>query len=100
VVYKRAYTSRMDGFEWNPAKAAANLAKHKVDFADAALSLEDPHALTIADPDAIGEERFVTLAADPTGRILITVYSHSGSNRRIISARKASPGERKRYEAH
>jgi uncharacterized protein len=89
----------MDGFEWNPVKAAANLAKHKVDFADAALSLEDPRALTIADPDAIGEERFVTLAADPTGRILITVYSHSGTNRRIISARKASPGERKRYEA-
>jgi uncharacterized DUF497 family protein len=89
----------MDGFEWNPAKAAANRAKHKVDFADAALSLEDPRALTIADPDAIGEERFVTLAADPTGRILITVYSQSGINRRIISARKASPGERKRYEA-
>ena len=89
----------MDGFEWNPAKAAANLAKHKVDFADAALSLEDPRALTIADPDAIGEDRFITLAADPTGRFLITVYSHSGTNRRIISARKASPGERKRYEA-
>jgi len=55
--------------------------------------------LTITDPDAIGEERFVTLAADPTGRILITVYSYSGTNRRIISARKASSGERKRYEA-
>jgi uncharacterized protein len=89
----------MDGFEWNPAKAAANLAKHKVDFADADLSLEDPRALTIADPEVIGEERFVTLAADPTGRILITVYSQSGISRRIISARKASPGERKRYEA-
>jgi hypothetical protein len=45
--------------------------------------------LKIADPDAIGEERFVTLAADPTGRILITVYSYSGTNRRIISAREA-----------
>jgi uncharacterized DUF497 family protein len=89
----------MDGFEWNPAKAAANLAKHKVDFADAALSLEDPRALTISNPDAIAEERFVTLAADPTERILITVYSYSGTNRRIISARKAGPGERKRYEA-
>ena len=42
----------MDGFEWDPAKAAANLAKHKVDFADAALSLEDLRALTISDPDA------------------------------------------------
>src|SRR5450756_948500 len=65
----------MDEFEWDPAKAAANLAKHKVDFADAALSLEDLRALTISDPDATDEERFVTLAADPMGRILITVYS-------------------------
>ena len=55
-------------------------------------------AVTISDPDAIDEERFVTLAADPTGRVLVTVYTYSGANRRIISARKASPGERKRYE--
>ena len=88
----------MDGFEWDPLKAAANLTKHKVDFADAAVSLEDPRAVTISDPDVIDEERFVTLAADPTGRVLVTVYTYSGANRRIISARKASPGERKRYE--
>jgi uncharacterized DUF497 family protein len=88
----------MDGFEWDPLKAAAKLTKHKVDFADAAVSLEDPRAVTISDPDAIDEERFVTLAADPTGRVLVTVYTYSGANRRVMSARKASPGERKRYE--
>ena len=88
----------MDGFEWDPLKAAVNPTKHKVDFADAAVSLEDPRAVTISDPDAIDEGRFVTLAADPTGRVLVTVYTYSGANRRIISARKASPGERKRYE--
>ena len=88
----------VDGYEWDPLKAAANLAKHKVDFADAALSLEDPLALTMADPDAIGAARFVALAADPTGRILVTVFAHVGANIRIITARRASPGERKRYE--
>lgn len=87
----------MDGYEWDPAKAAANFAKHKVDFADAALSLEDSLALTMPDPHAVGEERFVALAADPTGRILVTVFAHAGANVRIISARRASPGERKRY---
>lgn len=87
----------MDGYEWDPVKAAANLAKHKVDFADAALSLEDPLALTMSDPDAVGEERFVALAADPTGRILVTVFAYAGADVRIISARRASPGERKRY---
>ena len=88
----------MDGYKWDPDKAAANIAKHKVDFADAALSLEDPLALTIPDPDTVGEERFVSLAVDPMGRVLVTVFTYVGDNVRIISARRASPGERKRYE--
>ena len=88
----------VDGYEWDPAKAAANLAKHKVHFADAALSLEDPRALTMLDPDAVGEQRFIALAADPTGRVLVTVFAYVGANIRIMSARRASPGERKRYE--
>jgi uncharacterized protein len=88
----------VDGYEWDPAKAAANLAKHKVHFADASLSLEDPRALTMPDPDAVGEERFIALGADPTGRVLVTVFAYAGANIRIISARRASPGERKRYE--
>jgi len=88
----------MDGFEWDPAKAAANVAKHHVDFADAALSLEDPRARTVPDPDSTAEERFITLAADPQGTVLVTVYAYVAENRRIISSRKASPSERKRYE--
>jgi len=35
--------------EWDPAKAAANLKKHGVNFADAALVLEDPRGLTVDD---------------------------------------------------
>jgi len=46
-------------YEWDPAKAVANLKKHGVRFADAALSLEDPLGLTAPDPDASGEPRFV-----------------------------------------
>ena len=88
----------MDGYEWDPAKAASNLKRHKVDFADAALSLEDPRALVIADPDASGEERYICLAADPEGRVLVTVYTHRDSNIRIISSRAASRDERHRYE--
>jgi uncharacterized protein len=57
-----------------------------------------PRALTVPDPDAVDEERFVTLGADPTGRVLVTAFAHAGANVRIISARRASPGERKRYE--
>jgi uncharacterized protein len=89
----------MGGFEMESGKGGCEPGEAQGRFCGCRLSLEDPRALTIADPDAIGEDRFITLAADPTGRILITVYSYSGTNRRIISARKASSGERKRYEA-
>ena len=85
-------------FEWYPAKAAVNLKKHKVRFADAALSFEDPRALSMPDPDAIGEARHILLAADPAGRVLITVYTPRGRLTRIISSRKASPSERLTYE--
>jgi hypothetical protein len=34
-------------YQWDQAKAAANLKKHGVAFSDAALALEDPYALTL-----------------------------------------------------
>ncbi|GMR17934.1 MAG: hypothetical protein BMS9Abin33_0329 [Gammaproteobacteria bacterium] len=47
-------------YEWAPRKAAENLRKHNVDFADAVIALEDENALTIEDPDH-DEQRFKTL---------------------------------------
>jgi uncharacterized protein len=85
-------------YQWDQAKAAANLKKHGVAFSDAALALEDPQALTMADPDAIDESRFICLGADPSGRVLITVFAPRGLAIRIISSRKASRSERRRYE--
>jgi uncharacterized protein len=90
----------MEGFEWDPKKAAANLDEHKVDFADAAVSLSDPLALTTDDPDSVDEQRFITLAMDPQARLLVTVHAQAEENTRIISSRKASPGERKHYMRH
>ena len=46
-------------YEWDPAKAAANLRKHRVRFADAALSLEDPMGFSAQDPDSSGESRLI-----------------------------------------
>jgi len=37
-------------YEWDPGKAAENLRKHHVDFADAVIALEDENALTIETP--------------------------------------------------
>lgn len=85
-------------FEWDATKAAANLRKHGVDFADAATVLYDHFAMTIAD-DESDEERFVTVGMDALGRILVVVYTWRGECARLISARKATPRERQQYEA-
>jgi uncharacterized DUF497 family protein len=84
-------------YEWDEEKAISNVRKHKVDFADAVGVFDDPHALSMRDstPD---EERFVAVGADVLGRILVVVYTHRGERIRIVSARRATPSERKSYE--
>ena len=87
-------------FEWDPVKARANLLKHGVDFAEAAIAVEDPCSRHIADPDAEGEERFIALGMDGLGRVLLTIYAFRNEHIRVISARKASKDERARYEEY
>ena len=87
-------------FEWDARKATANRKKHGVDFADAALVLYDDLALTTRDPGDYGEERFATVGLDPLGRVLVVVYTWREQQPRIISARPATPAERKRYESN
>ena len=83
-------------WEWDPAKAAANLRKHAVDFADAVLALEDEQAVTIEDAGH-DERRFISLGLDPEGRLLVVVYTWRAGTIRIISARKANRRERREY---
>jgi len=82
--------------EWDRAKAASNLKKHRVDFADAATALHDEHALTIRE-DHLEEERFVSLAMDALGRVLVLVFTWRGEIVRLISARKATRAEQRQY---
>jgi len=56
-------------------------------------------ALTIEGPDARGEQWFITLGMDTLGRMLVVVHTPRGEAVRIISARKASPGEAEKYHA-
>jgi uncharacterized DUF497 family protein len=90
------YTMTVD-YEWDPGKASENLRKHKVDFADAVVALEDENALTIEDSDH-DERRFKTLGIGPFLNILFVVHCERSENRiRIISARKADRNETKQY---
>ncbi|MBN1571413.1 MAG: BrnT family toxin [Acidobacteria bacterium] len=83
--------------EWDYQKAALNLRKHGIDFAEAAMILYDELAITVRDI-AMGEERFITLGMDALARILVVVYTWRGDCIRIISARKATPRERQEYK--
>jgi uncharacterized DUF497 family protein len=83
--------------QWDPEKAAANLRKHGVDFADAETALRDEMAMTVQDDDPEGE-RFVTLGLDALGRLLVVVYEWRDDDVRLISARKATRAERRQYE--
>ena len=84
-------------FEWDPRKAAANLRKHGIDFADAATVLYDELAITVPD-DQAEEDRFVTMGIDALGRVLVVVYTWRGDRARLISARQATKRERRQYE--
>jgi hypothetical protein len=87
-----------DEFEWDDAKAEANLRKHRISFRTASRIFDDP--LVIVDLDFsedYGEDRFIA-----TGRVeglLVTVvYTERADCIRIISARKANTHERRTYD--
>jgi len=80
-------------FEFDPAKAASNWAKHGVSFAHAEAALRDDCAVTVEDPDALGEQRFLTLGMDALGRVLVVCHTQRDERTRLISARKASKNE-------
>ena len=83
-------------FEWDLKKAASNFRKHGVNFADAVNALEDELALTL-DDDHPHEQRLITIGTEALGRVLVVVYSFRGETIRIISAREATPRERRQY---
>ena len=86
-------------FEWDRAKAAANLAKHGVSFEEASTVFGDPLSSTVADPRrSQDEERFAILGMSTRGRLLAVFYAERGERIRIISAREATRRERGDYE--
>ena len=86
-------------FTWDRSKAAANLAKHKVSFEEAATVFGDPLGRIISDSrHSIGENRFVLLGSSSKRRLLAVMYVERSEVIRIISARVATAFERSDYE--
>lgn len=86
-------------FEWDAEKAARNLTKHGVGFAEAATVFGDPLAITFYDPaHSDDEDRYLTFGHSTEGRLLVVSHTDRGNRNRIISARAATRRERKIYE--
>ena len=86
-------------FAWDPAKAQANAQKHGVEFYEAVTAFADALSVTVADPDhSVGEVRFLTLGVSARGRLLVVVHTDVADEIRLISARQATPRERRQYE--
>ncbi len=90
-------------FEWDEAKNRHNLAKHRISFETATLVFDDSHALSFQDLIVNGEERWQTFGM--IGGLIVmvahTFWEEDGEEViRLISARKATSGERRIYEAH
>ncbi|MDQ3262210.1 MAG: BrnT family toxin [Myxococcota bacterium] len=84
-------------FTWDPQKAASNVRKHGVSFAEAATVFADPLALFVQ--DSVHEDRLVLIGASSHQRVLFTVFAEvSDDTVRIISARRVTVRERRRYE--
>ena len=85
--------------EYDSDKATADLAKHRVSFADAEGVFQDPLAVTVEDPDAEGERRFDAVGLGSAGELPAVVYTERKDACRPISARRATRTERKQYES-
>lgn len=86
-------------FEWDPDKAEANQDKHEVSFEEAASVFFDPLSITIKDPKhSVEESRFIIVGHSILQRILVVVHTDRGDKIRLVSARLASPAEKRNYE--
>ena len=86
-------------FEFDPAKAASNLKKHGVSFAEAMTVFGDALASTLPDDQhSLNEARFITVGMSFKPRLLFVVYTETTSGIRLIGARPATAAEAKQYE--
>jgi uncharacterized DUF497 family protein len=85
-------------FTWDLKKAAANLKKHGISFTEAVTAFNDRGALY--EPDKDGIEKGNLIAYSVESRMLFVVYLEREDSGlvRLISARKTTKPERKRYE--
>lgn len=85
-------------YEWDEAKAAANLAKHGISFTAAARALDDPRKIEILDDRLdCGEDGIQSICLLQANVLFVVIVIRDENVCRIISARKATRHEQRRY---
>jgi uncharacterized protein len=80
-------------------RAAANARRHGVTFAEAATCFDDPRACYLRNEAPSFEDRLILIALSSKRRLLFVVHAEVGRDAiRIVSARKASPAQRRIYD--
>jgi uncharacterized DUF497 family protein len=87
----------VEGFEWDSEKEAKNIRERGIDFATASRIWGGPVLEKIDDRRDYGEIRVLAFS-EVMGRLMAVVYTRRGTNRRIISARKANQREQKLFK--
>jgi len=88
-------------FEWDPEKARTNRLKHGISFEFATRAWDDPLRQILPDRVENNEERWRTIAMIGAVMVVVVIHTHPGRDDdlvRIVSARKATPHERRSYE--
>jgi uncharacterized DUF497 family protein len=83
-------------FEWDAAKAAANLGKHGVSFEEGASVFSDPRYMLVR--DGAHHDRYLALGYSSLARLLVVVHCERVERIRIISARRATSSEARDYD--
>jgi uncharacterized DUF497 family protein len=86
-------------FDWDPEEARENERKHGVSFEEAATCFDDPNGCYLRNETPSHADRLILIAFSSRSRLLFVVHAEVERDAiRIVSARKASPAQRKIYD--
>lgn len=89
-----------DDFFWENSKAARVLAERGISFEEVKTVFDDPFVEIVPDfQHSIEEARFTAIGTSVQSRLLVVTFTERGKTVRIITAREATPKERKHYES-
>ena len=87
-------------FEWDEHKNLLNIRNHKIDFRDVPQVFQGPMLIDLDDCEDYGEVRWIGIGMLRDIPVVVVFTERGRDCLRLISARKASKNERRRYERH